>query len=987
MIPFFIKKIFSRNKVKEKEINAAELLRQADELNANNDFRTAQRLYRDYLDINPHHVGALNELACCLAAIGDEKSAIEIFSKARILDDSDLAITVNYAAVLKNQWCTDQSLVLLRNARARSPAMPNIFTVYSSICQARGDAAGTRRHALNGWLGIFDNLRLANSYMFACAYDDIDERLLAAEHSFWSSTLKDPAVSSEKMPGIFDYPPTAKKRKKIRIGYWSPDLRGHSVTMFFRPLLEGHNRDEFEIYVYHDSQLSDLQTDAIKESADKFIDIFTASDQDVCDLFWSHDLDVMVEMAGHTSSNRLNLMAMRFAKIQITGIGYPPTTGLRTIDYKLVDQHITTAESACFYTEKVAVLPNSFWCFDPKEEVSLPSMPPFQKNGYITFGCVGNTAKINSRIIRCWAKILEQLPSSRLILRSLNFSDLAANRAMLSMLEENGISKSRVELKKPAPKLEFFESYDEIDILLDTFPFNGGTTSCFGTYMGVPIVSWYGQSLISRMGKSILSNLGMNDWAVTGADAYIARAIRAATELDKLVSFRAEARSRYKSSSLGDGSKFAQEFEALCVDLLQTAVSLEDHQDSVEALPVEEIIRRAYFVLQYGQFDAARRIVDYGLQKYPNCGAAHVLWTERLTSEGDFSAAISYLLEKMENLSEKEKFLVLVNLTRFCILERRIDDARKHLGDLQNIFALNAKEKIQVLQLDACLNEGDLGERKIEEKSVRRKIKVIVVSDDPLSSEKFTDELMAVAPIPDYLDVEFFNCDENEKLNFYINSIEAIDSDICMFVQKNVTICNPYFWAEILAGLESADIIGVLGALKWSRLDWGLQPYSEKSGSYVVPSGEKDGFFDLNYFGDEFDVIRPDMAVLSGQFIALNSYNIRHVARTLFDTRLEGGAMLVEEYFSHKAFLAGFKLATHNSIGIMIDWKIPVIGREQGDVRVLLSEMMDFEPLIFDDDDRSVVAAPVPSLMEAWRVQCRLAQRSRADVRMKGLTS
>ena len=612
----------------QKQDDALTCLNNAKTFQQQGDWRSAIAEYRQYLEVFPHDAPVMNDLGCCLADAGDAEEASKLFEMAFSLDDSYLPVVVNHAKHLLDRQLSQEGMVFLRQAKIHDPDSAYVDAVYAGIALATGNAKIARDYNLRAWLKSFDHLRFANCYLFQSSYDDIDEARLAAEHRFWGETLtplgngQDGLVCPDPGTGEANQ---EKTHGKVRIGYWSPDFRNHSVRYFFRPLLDNHDRNKFEIFIYHDFPRSDIQTKHIESKADRFFQVADLSDQKFLALIRSHQLDVLVELAGHSSSNRLNLLSQRLATLQLSGLGYPPTTGLSSIDGKLLDVHIDDIDSARFYTEKPLVLPGSFWCFDPKEEAHINPEPPVVRNGYITFACVGNIAKITSRILDCWAQILSAAPTSKLLLRSISFNDSAAEDFMRQQIESAGIPLDRVDMLKPAAGQAYFESYNDIDIVLDTSPFNGGTTTCFATYMGVPVVTWAGQSLLSRMGQSILNNLDLADWVVSDANGYVERAVQGARDVSFLRQFRGESRERFVRTALGNGALFAREFEESATAMLNAKRSgTLNHVCLVDTLPAQDILHRAYTVLRYNQMAAAERIIDYCLRAYPDCGTAHI---------------------------------------------------------------------------------------------------------------------------------------------------------------------------------------------------------------------------------------------------------------------------------------------------------------------------------------------------------------------------
>ncbi|MEJ8821839.1 hypothetical protein WKW80_07295 [Variovorax humicola] len=943
----------------------------------NHDIRAAQAEYQKYLEYQPHDVDALNDYACCLAAVGMEQAAAEIFEKAFALNDAFFPVVTNYANLLKSKYKTEESLKYLAKARLQSPYLANIRTVYGAILFSRGSAASAAPHNLAGWLSKFDDLRQGNSYLFSLAYCCPDEALLATEHRFWAETLKPLEVEAGRRPSSPQIEIVRSEPRKIRIGYWSPDLQAHSVNFFFRPLLEGHDKNQFEIFIYHDAHKRDEQTDLVEQTADQFFSVAEFQDVDLRDLILSHDLDVLVEMAGHSSSNRLNLLQARLAKLQVTGIGYPPTTGLNTIDLKMLDVHMVDgAESARYYSERIAVLPRSFWCYDPMAPVVAPSVPPCTANGFITFGCVGNLAKITPQMMRCWAEILFQVPRSRLLLRAINFNDPAAQDAMLSPLLELGISRDRIDIRKPEGGDKFSESYSEIDVILDTYPFNGGTTSCFATYMGVPIVTMAGKSLVSRMGESIMNNLGLADWVVRTPEEYVSRAVRAAVEMDCLPALRAEMRQRFQQSALGDRNLFARDFEHMIRHELNNVTS-ESNQakvSSVGVLPEDEIIRRAYYVLRSGQFDAARRIVDHCLAHYPTNGAANVLWTERLTSKGKFQEAADYLERTLPIVSQSDHAKVAINLSRLHLLLDRADEARRVIENRNLLAGASEMDRLQLRQIAACIRAGSAAAMPANVKNNSsggrtQNVEVLIFCDDSALYQLIADDLTIRGAPPASLKIHVRQLSEGLKLQAYEESLDNEGADYKIWIQKNVRIFNTSFWVDLMEAMNSSDLLSVTGAQSWRQSDWRLSAVAEKSGSLIIPSGEKKDFYEVQFFGNQPQLTISGVGVLGGEFLVLKSGAWISEAKSYLESELEQGGTHLEDYFSHAAAAAGARLAVHQCLGVSVDWRVPLDEQYLGEARMRAAELLGINAFDFPEENNSALTVPVRSVDVAVTTQ------------------
>ena len=949
--------------------NKSAILSEASKLMAQGQTREAIDEYKKYLDIDPFNVTALNDLGVCLANIGNMQEAHRIFELAYSMDDSYVPAIVNHAKFLVDQKKSVEALPYLESARALDPKFSHVDAVYASLCLSNlGDVAGARYFQLQAWMANFENLRLANCYLFYCAYDDIEERLLAAEHRFWAETIR-PADQQYAVEYF-----SKKKSEKVRIGYWSPDFRNHSVRYFFRPLQKNHDREKFEIIVYHDSPFFDEQTECIQQAGDAFHSVFELTNNDLVDLIKSHQLDILVELAGHTSNNRIDLLKERLAKVQITALGYPPTTGLGSVDAKLLDRHLMTDDAAHYYSEMPLVLPTSFWCFDPMEEdpAAIASDPPMVRNGYVTFGCVGNIAKINVRLLACWREILLHVPSSRLLIRSINFDDVAAEPTLRTRFQAAGLPMERVDLHKAEGGRAYFESYNDIDIVLDTTPFNGGTTTCFAVYMGVPVVSWAGQSLISRMGLSVMSNMGAPELVATDADTYIRQSVRLSQDVAYLRRFRQEARQRMRQTGLGNGQIFAGEFEQACVELLdQKAAGGADYVSQIDVLPAEEIVRRAYGVLSYGQEDAARRILAYCFRHYPDCGSAHILFTSTMVGEQRFEQAAAYLLERLSCFSDEDRCAALVHVARSQILAGIPEQACHTVERLAGFVPHNGFDQCQVRLYQAWSAEPSLTAAPVVAPwPATGRLHCLIPCDDLVRFDAMREQMQALClPVPGW-NTTYERCDEHQRVAAYRAIRDRSDIDIVLLVQKNIDIHQPAFFQEIVTTLQNHDVVGYAGATRWAMLDWISDAFEHKAGGFMTTSSEKPGFVELSLLGGGLARVQGGMAVLDGGLLAIN-----RVALSLADcdADLQGAETLLEQAWSHAIQCAGGKLAVHRGLGVMVQ-QAPLDRRYWAAVRTEIAECHSFDLFTRQRSDLAFVSIPASGTAQAVAILDRYFQ-------------
>lgn len=915
---------------------------------------------RKYLECDPSNVQALNDLGACLADIGDIGQASATFELAYALDDTYIPVVVNHAKLLHDRRLSAQAMPLLRQAKIYEPSFSHTDAVYAGIALMKGDVSTARRFQLRAWLANFDNLRLANCHLFYAAYDDIDERSLAAEHRFWAETIRP----------LHDLENSTKRKatahavnNRVRIGYWSPDFRSHSVRYFFRPLINNHDKTQFEVFLFHDFPKMDVQTEHIKARGEHFFDVSQMSDDELCEFILAKQLDVLVELAGHSSHNRIALLQRRLANVQISAIGYPPTSGLHTIDAKIVDGHTVNGSDSCLYTEFPAPLRTSFWCFDPMEEAYIAPESPCIKNGYLTLGCVGNLAKINCRILVAWRQILDVLTGSRLLLRSISLEDDEAEGFIRRQMKSVGIDLRRVDFHKPKGGADFFDSYNSIDIILDTFPFNGGTTTCFATYMGVPVVSMYGEALMSRMGLSILSNLNAPDLAVSGLEAYVARVIELASDAEYLRTFRREARTRFSSCSLGNGEMYAREFEECVVGLLEKKRSGEmGRVDSVAILPAVELVRRGYAVFQSGNVDGALRIVDHCLKAYPNSASSHLLKAQQWLSTGEYSKAIGYLQEALIRTEVKPRFEVQLTLARMHLLAERPDHAQSVLHAIDQEEISDTFDQMQYELYESCLMPNNQPLRRSSGYTKPKQFGVLIVCDDAHRFEEMESLIRKVALLPTNSTLHILRCDESRRVRAYQSAIEDQCFDVIVIAQKNIEIVDRYFFVQLCIALETADFVSFAGAARWSRLDWRLDDIEFKLAGFIAPSTENTEFVEVQLVGLDTKVTNDGMAILDGTLFA---FNCRSADGLSFDNELSGCGTLLEEDWIHQAFKLGRNLMVHRNLGVFIDSRIGLDVRDVKHARLHCTNKYEFDPFATVEDSRHSVSAPVKSCTAA----------------------
>jgi predicted O-linked N-acetylglucosamine transferase (SPINDLY family) len=385
-------------------------------------------------------------------------------------------------------------------------------------------------------------------------HPDYDSRAIYEECERWSRQHAEPLENL-----IQPHDNSRDPERRLRIGYVSPDFREHVDSFFTIPLLSNLDRRQYEICCYADVARPDYLTQRLRGYADLWRNIVGLSDQEVADLVHSDRIDILVDLKVHTGNNRLLIFARKPAPVQVTWLGYPGTTGLSAIDYRLTDPNLDPpGVFDAFYSEESIRLPDTFWCYDPLTEGPPVNALPALETGVFTFGCLNNFCKVNDRCLALWADVLRSVPQSRLLLRAPRGQ---TRDRTLGMFQQRGIVESRIEFIEKVSRPEYLGLYHGIDLCLDPMPCNGHTTSLDAFWMGVPTLTLVDKTVMGRAGWSQLCNLGLEEFAAETPEQYVGLAAQWANDLPRLVQLRQALRQRMQQSPLMDGKRFARHME------------------------------------------------------------------------------------------------------------------------------------------------------------------------------------------------------------------------------------------------------------------------------------------------------------------------------------------------------------------------------------------------------------------------------------------
>jgi predicted O-linked N-acetylglucosamine transferase (SPINDLY family) len=386
-------------------------------------------------------------------------------------------------------------------------------------------------------------------------HPDYDAQAILAEHWLWAERHAAP-LACEIRPHANARTP----ERRLRVGFVSPDLRDHPVGRLLRPLFTHHDRRGMEFLVYSDVRRRDAISELLASHVDVWHNIIRQSDAEVAERIRHDRVDILVDLALHTAQNRMLVFARKPAPVQVTMLGLPATTGLPTMDYRLTDPYLDPPGLYdAHYSEQSIRLPHCFWNFQPPPNSPPVTALPALRDGFVTFGCLAQFAKISRPALELWVKILQAMPDARLVLLAAPGSH---RDAMRERFEQGGISGSRITFLPWADQNAYFARYGDLDLCLDSFPYNGHTTTIDALWMGVPVITLAGRTAVGRGGVSILSNVGLTELIAATPEHYVALAVAWASDLARLAGVRAELRPRMEASPLLDGRQYTADVEA-----------------------------------------------------------------------------------------------------------------------------------------------------------------------------------------------------------------------------------------------------------------------------------------------------------------------------------------------------------------------------------------------------------------------------------------
>ena len=475
-----------------------------------------------------------------------------------------------------------------------------IFDIYGDYRNVIVD--GETALAMGKTLSPKDKMMLHN--IVAMAYDNIGSTARASEHYLLSSRTDIKSVDDQKLraellddrredysnylfalhrlppskisstkifsavkdydklySGVKRFKHQARSHDKIRVGYISPDLRGHVAGYFAAPFFTHHDRERFEVFGYAACK-EDAFSEMLKQNAEGWRNIKGDAPSDAARKIYDDQIDILIDLSGHTAHNCLPVMAHKPARIQISGVGWIGSTGLKAIDYFFVDKYtVPDKRGEKFFTERVIRLPHTHFCYRrPDVEIELQPAP-CRADGFTTFGSFNNFSKVTDEMLMIWSKIMAAVPNARLLIKSTVFNSDYVKGIALNRMKAAGLELDRITLDGGDNYEGYLKKFRAVDVLLDSYPYVGGGTTCDALYMGVPVISLIGDRHGTRFGLSFLSNAGAEELCASTVEEYIEKAIALANDFDRLERYHQTLRASMESSPLMDAAAYISDIE------------------------------------------------------------------------------------------------------------------------------------------------------------------------------------------------------------------------------------------------------------------------------------------------------------------------------------------------------------------------------------------------------------------------------------------
>ncbi len=523
----------------------------------------AEESFQRATKLNPAYAEAHNNLGNALRELDRLDKSERCYARALALKPDYAEAHGNLGITLRGLGQLEKSERSLRRALALKPDYADAHDHLGAVLFAQGqleEAERCYRHALE----LDPGLALAQNHLifllnYAAGRTPAE---IYAEHRSFARRFAAPGAPRPHRNA-------RDPARRLRVGYVSGDLRHHPVAFFMEPVLTWHDARRFEIFCYHNSPRTDPVTERFRALPLAWRDVFELDDDAFESLVREDAIDILVDLSGYTTNHRMRVFARKPAPVQATWLGYLNTTALDAMDYRITDPRASPEGLLdAYHSEKLVRLPDGQCCYQPPRECPEVEPAPSLKSGRITFASFGNAAKITSPVIELWSRVLERVPGSRLMIVANGMAAVPADYA--SLYTRHGIARDRLQVLGNRPFLDYMALHNSVDVMLDTFPFTGGTTACHALWMGIPIVTLAGDTAPSRTGASLQYVIGLGELVAQTPDQYVEIAAALANDPARVNALRMGMRQRLRQSPLIDGERFTRNLEAAYRDMWRT---------------------------------------------------------------------------------------------------------------------------------------------------------------------------------------------------------------------------------------------------------------------------------------------------------------------------------------------------------------------------------------------------------------------------------
>lgn len=516
------------------------------------DLDQAMKLFDITLKIEPDHIRAMLEKADLYKKKGNLDEAIENLEQAQEMHGDRTSIGVSKAEIYKSRGKYDDAIALYEQLLKKHPDSGPLRVNYALCLQEVSRFDQSEKHYRRAIEDMEDPRNAISNYLMGLHYNPRNSKEhIYNEHLRLGKTFIPRNGQGRAVPTNTD------PNKKLKVGFVSGGFRRHPVGWMIAGALEQLPDDDFELYCYTTNNKFDFVTRRIHKNIDTWRSVVGYSPDVIENIIRKDELDILVDLSGHAADNCLDVMANEPAPIIVKWVGgLFNTTGLEAFDYLITDEYESPKGEEQFYTEKLVHMPDDYICFVPPAYALDIAPLPAKENGHVTFGCFNNPTKVNDVVLRKWAKILRQVPESRLYLKSKQYDTASFREQILEVMGDEDISKDRIEFEGHTSHDDHLGAYNKVDIALDPWPYSGGLTTCEALDMGVPVISMPGPTFAGRHSTTHLMNAGLGQWVTDSWEKYIEKTVALANDWDELDEWRSTLRDQLRNSPVCDSKRF-----------------------------------------------------------------------------------------------------------------------------------------------------------------------------------------------------------------------------------------------------------------------------------------------------------------------------------------------------------------------------------------------------------------------------------------------